>query len=46
MGLSLCLGLMVLGFTDVVFLWWEVFPFYSLGIASFIAFAAKRKAKA
>ncbi|MBK4733511.1 O-antigen ligase family protein [Noviherbaspirillum sp. DKR-6] len=46
MGLSLCTGLLLLGFTDVVFLWWEVFPFYSLSIASFIAFAAKRKAKA
>jgi O-antigen ligase len=43
MGMSLCLGILVLGLTDVVFLWWEVFPFYALGIASFIALIAKRK---
>jgi O-antigen ligase len=46
MGLSLCLGIMVLGLTDVVLLWWEVFPFYSLGVASFIVFIAKRKVEA
>jgi O-antigen ligase len=43
MGLSLCLGILVLGLTDVVFLWWEVFPFYALGIANFITLIAKRK---
>jgi O-antigen ligase len=35
MGLSLSLGILVLGLTDVVFLWWEVYPFYSIGIAVF-----------
>lgn len=44
MGASLCAGIFVLGLTDVVFLWWEVFPFYAVGIATFIAFIDKRKA--
>lgn len=43
MGLSLCAGIFVLGLTDVVFLWWEVFPFYAISIATFLALMDKRK---
>ncbi|CAG9175432.1 hypothetical protein LMG23992_02957 [Cupriavidus laharis] len=43
MGASLCGGIFVLGLTDVVFLWWEVFPFYAVGIATFISFIDKKK---
>ncbi|GAB3087681.1 hypothetical protein GCM10027081_03350 [Cupriavidus yeoncheonensis] len=44
MGASLCGGIFVLGLTDVVFLWWEVFPFYAVGIATFLSFIDKKKA--
>ncbi|RDK12105.1 O-antigen ligase family protein [Cupriavidus lacunae] len=43
MGLSLITGIFVLGLTDVVFLWWEVFPFYAISIATFIVYMDKRK---
>lgn len=46
MGLSLCAGIFVLGLTDVVFLWWEVFPFYAISIATFLALMDKRKIEA
>jgi O-antigen ligase len=36
---------MTLGLTDVVFLWWEIFPFYSISIAMFLAFILHRKAE-
>jgi O-antigen ligase len=45
MGLALVLGIMTLGLTDVVFLWWEIFPFYSISIAMFLAFILHRKAE-
>jgi hypothetical protein len=32
-----------LGLTDVVFLWWEIFPFYSISIALFLAYITRRK---
>lgn len=43
MGLALCLGVLVLGLTDVVFLWWEAFPFYALSVALFLTYITKRK---
>jgi O-antigen ligase len=43
MGLALCFGIMVPGLTDVVFLWWEVFPFYAIGSALFLAYIIRRK---
>jgi O-antigen ligase len=43
MGASLCGGIFVLGLTDVVFLWWEVFPFYAVSIATFISFIDQKK---
>ncbi len=43
MGASLCGGIIVLGLTDVVFLWWEVFPFYAVSIATFISFIDQKK---
>ncbi|WP_432257886.1 O-antigen ligase family protein [Cupriavidus sp. TMH.W2] len=46
MGLSLITGIFILGLTDVVFLWWEVFPFYAVSIATFIVYMDKRKGAA
>jgi O-antigen ligase len=43
MGLALCLGIAGLGLTDVVFLWWEIFPFYAISTALFLACIIKRK---
>ena len=43
MGLALCLGVLVLGLTDVVFLWWEAFPFYALSVALLLTYIKKRK---
>jgi O-antigen ligase len=43
MGMALSLGIMTLGLTDVVFLWWEIFPFYSISIALFLAYITRRK---
>lgn len=43
MGLSLCFGFFTLGLVDVVFLWWEVFPYYSISIALLLTFIIKRK---
>jgi O-antigen ligase len=43
MGMALTLGIMTLGLTDVVFLWWEIFPFYSISIALFLAYIVHRK---
>lgn len=44
MGACLCAGIFILGLTDVVFLWWEVFPFYAIGVATFLTFIDKKKA--
>ena len=43
MGMALCVGIAVGGLTDVFFLWWEVFPFYAIGIALFLSCIIKRK---
>lgn len=43
MGMSLCVGIAVGGLTDVFFMWWEVFPFYAIGIALFLSCIIKRK---
>ena len=43
MGLSLCLGFFTLGLVDVIFLWWEIFPYYVISIAFFLAYIIKRK---
>ncbi|MFJ2989738.1 O-antigen ligase family protein [Collimonas sp. NPDC087041] len=43
MGLSLCLGFFTLGLVDVVFLWWEIFPYYVISIAFFLSYIIKRK---
>jgi O-antigen ligase len=43
MGLALCAGIAGLGLSDVVFLWWEVFPFYAISIALFLVCIIKRK---
>ena len=43
MGLALCLGFFTLGLVDVVFLWWEIFPYYVISIAFFLAYISKRK---
>ncbi len=43
MGLCLSLGLFVLGLSDVVFLWWEVYPFYAISVAVFASHIDKRR---
>ena len=43
MGMALSQGIMTLVLTDVVFLWWEIFPFYSISIALFLAYITRRK---
>jgi O-antigen ligase len=43
MGIALCLGFIVLGLVDVVFLWWEIYPYYVLSIAFFLTYIIKRK---
>ncbi|AIY40078.1 O-antigen ligase [Collimonas arenae] len=43
MGLALCLGFFTLGLVDVVFLWWEVYPYYTISIAFFLIYIMKRK---
>ncbi|WP_231879281.1 O-antigen ligase family protein [Collimonas arenae] len=43
MGLALCLGFFTLGLVDVVFLWWEIFPYYVISIAFFLAYIIRRK---
>lgn len=43
MGLSLVAGFMVLGLVDVVFLWWECYPFYGIGIAYCLTCILKRQ---
>ncbi|RXZ33834.1 O-antigen ligase family protein [Oxalobacteraceae bacterium CAVE-383] len=43
MGMALCAGIALLGLTDVAFLWWEIFPFYAIGVALFLACMIKRK---
>jgi O-antigen ligase len=42
-GLSLCAGFMILGFTDVVFMWREAFPFYAISIALFLTSIIRRR---
>lgn len=43
MGMALVLGFMVLGLVDVVFLWWECYPYYALGIAFCLCYIIKRR---
>jgi len=43
MGLMLCLGFFTLGLVDVVFLWWEIFPYYVISIAFFLSYVIRRK---
>ncbi len=43
MGMSLVAGFMVLGLVDVVFLWWECYPFYGIGVAYCLACIHKRQ---
>jgi O-antigen ligase len=43
MGVALCLGFVVLGLVDVVFLWWEIYPYYVLSIAFFLTYIMKCK---
>ncbi len=43
MGLALCLGFIILGLVDVVFLWWEIYPYYVVSIAFFLTYIIKRK---
>jgi O-antigen ligase len=43
MGVALCLGFIVLGLVDVIFLWWEIYPYYALSIAFFLTYIIKRK---
>jgi O-antigen ligase len=42
-GLSLCVGFLILGFTDVVFMWREAFPFYAISIAFFLTSIIRRR---
>jgi O-antigen ligase len=44
MGVALSIGFMILGFTDVAFMWWEIPPFYTIGLASFLTLIDKRSA--
>ncbi|WP_050478447.1 O-antigen ligase family protein [Herbaspirillum rhizosphaerae] len=43
MGLALSLGFFTLGLVDVVFLWWECYPYYAISTAFFLAYIVKRK---
>jgi O-antigen ligase len=43
MGMSLVAGFIVLGLVDVVFLWWECYPFYGIGVAYCLACIHKRQ---
>lgn len=43
MGLALCFGVFTLGLVDVVFLWWEVYPYYAISIGLFLTYIIKRK---
>ncbi|WP_244544897.1 O-antigen ligase [Collimonas sp. OK607] len=43
MGVALCLGFLVLGLVDVIFLWWEIYPYYVISIAFFLTYIIKRK---
>ncbi|MEB0010616.1 O-antigen ligase family protein [Glaciimonas sp. Cout2] len=43
MGAALTIGFFTLGLVDVVFLWWEVYPFYSISIALLLTYIIKRK---
>lgn len=43
MGMSLSLGFFTLGLVDVVFLWWECYPYYAIGTAFFLTYIIKRK---
>lgn len=42
-GLSLCVGIFILGLSDVVLVWRESLPFYAISIAGFLGLTAKRK---
>lgn len=43
MGLALSLGFFTLGLVDVVFLWWECYPYYAISAAFFLTYIIKRK---
>ena len=43
MGIALVSGFIVLGLVDVIFLWWECYPFYALGVAYCMACIIKRR---
>ncbi|MEO6919977.1 MAG: O-antigen ligase family protein [Collimonas sp.] len=43
MGLALCFGFFTLGLVDVVFLWWEIYPYYTISIAFFLIYIMKKK---
>ncbi len=43
MGLILCLSFFVLGLVDVIFMWWELYPFYAINIALFLTVIIKRQ---
>ena len=43
MGAAVSLGFFTLGLVDVVFLWWESYPYYAISIALFLAYIIKRK---
>lgn len=43
MGLALCTGFFMLGLVDVLFLWWEIFPFYAISIAFFLSVIIRRR---
>jgi len=43
MGMALSLGFFTLGLVDVVFLWWECYPFYAISTAFCMTYVIKRK---
>lgn len=45
MGAALALGFFTLGLVDVVFLWWESYPYYAISTAFFLTYIIKRKSQ-
>jgi len=43
MGVALSLGFFTLGLVDVLFLWWESYPYYAISTAFFLCYIIKRK---
>ncbi|MFJ9450595.1 O-antigen ligase family protein [Herbaspirillum sp. NPDC101397] len=43
MGAALSMGFFTLGLFDVVFLWWECYPYYVISVAFFLTYIVKRK---